>query len=140
MYLEEVFILGPNKEFTVQGNCNYSGNSLFYGELYWDPNGTHLALVAFAGGGQTNATAIKTPYSRFATVATTNDSGKLPTAQFGLGKMGIVTNAGANTLRIFPQVGEILNGVTNGNYDLAPGKTAMFIALSPSAWTSLSFA
>jgi hypothetical protein len=57
------------------------------------------AVVAFAGGGQANATALTTELNRITTVATAGDSVKLPAAAVGL--TIFVMNKGANSVQVF---------------------------------------
>lgn len=67
------------------------------------------ALVAFATGGQTNATALPSQVNRIGTCATAGDSAKLPAATAGL--TIIVINSGAAAADIFPQTGEAINAL-----------------------------
>ena len=60
---------------------------------------TATGLVAAAGGGQANALQLTAHYNKVVTVATTNDSVKLPLAIPGSEVW--INNAGANTLAVF---------------------------------------
>lgn len=91
------------------------------------------AATAYAGGGQGSATAITTAYTRFATVATNGDSGKLPTG--ALGKRITVKNDGAANLAIFPASGGAINGGSaDASVTLYPGEEVTFTATSATAW------
>ena len=90
-------------------------------------------LTAKAGGGQQVATPITTVLNRYTTVATTGDSGTLPVAVGGL--QITITNAGANSMNVFPNTGDQINGGgANVAYALAAGKTAAFNSAGPGVW------
>ncbi len=66
--------------------------------------GAQDGLTALAGGGQAGATLINTRLNRFTTVATGGDSGILQPAVAG--NIIRVSNQGANSMDVFPAVGE----------------------------------
>lgn len=67
------------------------------------------ALTAFAGGGQASALALTAQTNRITTVASVDDSVKLPVSQPGLEVT--VVNAGANPMRVFGAGTDTINGV-----------------------------
>lgn len=67
------------------------------------------SITAFAGGGQTNATALTAQINRVTTVATAGDSVKLPPATVGL--WVVVINKGANPMQVFGAGTDTINGV-----------------------------
>jgi len=69
-------------------------------------------LVANAGGGQANATLIATMFARVTTVASQNDSIKLPPAMPGADLM--VLNAGANAMAVFGSGTDQIDGAGAG--------------------------
>lgn len=90
-------------------------------------------LVAFAGGGQASATLVTVTINRFTTVASIGDSAKLPIAAAGMGIT--ITNASANSMNVFPGLGDSINGAaTNAAYALAAGKTATFTSADLLIW------
>jgi hypothetical protein len=97
--------------------------------------------VAFAGGGQAGAIAgaasqIVQDITRFVTVVTIGDSGALPAAVKG--KRLTVNNTAANSMNVFPQVGEAINALAvNVAYALAGGKTAQFTCAVNGTWDVL---
>ena len=66
-------------------------------------------LTALAGGGQTGATPLIEGVNRFTTVTTTGDSAILPLAVPG--NRVTVINAGANSMNVFPAVGQSINAL-----------------------------
>ncbi len=96
--------------------------------------------VAATAGGAQAGTAIVSGYSRIVTVASANDSVQLPKCQAGGapdtlppgntdGLFLVITNAHAsNSARVYGQTGQTINAIAaNSPYDLAAGKTAMFL-------------
>jgi hypothetical protein len=65
-------------------------------------------IVAFAGGGQANATQITGQTAKVTTVATAGDSVKLPPAAPGLDIMLI--NRGANPMQVFGSGADVIDG------------------------------
>ncbi len=92
-------------------------------------------IVAFAGGGQTSATSLTTEYNIVATVATAADSVKLPEASANLiGMRIIVANDGANSMNVFPVLGQDGSGGTNTAVAVAAAARAQFVVKSATAW------
>ncbi len=114
------------------------------------------SITAFAGGGQASAVLLDSGYNRVTTVASANDSVKLPSCHTGPSNTGpmpsgiisgnttglllYVTNAAAaNSMNVFPQTGESINALSaNAAYAVAANKTVQFLC-SPGGtiWYSL---
>lgn len=93
-------------------------------------------LVALAGGGQAGATPITTGLTTAGTVATAGDSVLLPSA--APGAHPLVANAGANSLNVFPAIGEVIGaGAANAAFAIPAGKAAQFFATAPGRWRAL---
>jgi hypothetical protein len=81
------------------------------------------AITAFAGGGQASATALTALLNRVTTVASANDSVKLPASEVGL-TIELKNAAAANSLNLFPITGEIINALAaNAAFAVAAGKS-----------------
>jgi len=104
-------------------------------EAHWDINGP---LTAFAGGGQTNAVAlVASKMNRVTVVGTAADSVKLPQATV-LGRELIVINSGANSVNVFPFLGDSINALSaNAAFAVAAGKTAVFYSPVANIWYAL---
>jgi hypothetical protein len=90
-------------------------------------------LTALAGGGQTGATLLTGSICRVSTVATAADSVILPNAFAG--REHHVINAGANSMNVFPAVGETINALSaNTAFAVAAGKTCSFFSPADGAW------
>jgi hypothetical protein len=93
-------------------------------------------LTANAGGGQGSATQLNAGMNVVATVATTGDSVKLPTAEQGVEVL--VANDGANAMDVFPSSSdEIDNAGVNAAVSVGANKSALFRAVSASQWFML---
>lgn len=91
-------------------------------------------VAAAAGGGQTNATALTATYNKVTTVASANDSVKLPASVAGM--MVAITNGHAsNSLQVFGVSPDTINGVATGTgVALAAGKTGIYLCPVAGAW------
>ena len=98
---------------------------------------TQDSIVAFAGGGQANATPITAMNGRVTTVATAADSVKLMPSALGL--IVYVTNASAtNSMNVFPALGDTINALAvNTAFAVAAGKTCGFICYTAGQWHTL---
>ena len=95
-------------------------------------------ITAAAGGGQANAVGIVAQISRVATVATTADSIKLPLAGPYIGAELTVINAGANSLNLYPAVGDQINALgANAAFAVAASKTATLTSMGGTQWHSM---
>ena len=83
------------------------------------------SLTAFATGGQTNGTLIGSSYNEFTTVASGGDSAKLP-AVHPLGSKVIVKNNGANSMDIFPALGDQIDTLGLNTAVAVPSGQAIF--------------
>lgn len=97
------------------------------------------AITARAGGGQALAYQLSAEYSIVSTVATAADSVKLPEISTNLiGMKCLVANDGANSLNIFPVLGQDASGGTNTAVALAAAGRATFVAKSATAWEKVA--
>lgn len=90
--------------------------------------GEDSSLTAHAGGGQTNALQLKGALEVVTTVASANDSVKLPGAEQS--RVMIVINTTANAMQVFTQetTGVTINGTAGSTGVSVPaGHTAIFI-------------
>lgn len=99
------------------------------------------ALTAHAGGGQQVASYLTSVANRFATVATIADSATLPpTTGEGADLVGLkieVYNTAANSMNVFPNNGEAINGLgANAAFAVAGGKSAIFRCTAAGQWAS----
>lgn len=93
-------------------------------------------LVALAGGGQAGATGLTGDINVIATVATAADSVQLPQAMAG--REISVTNTSANSMNVFPFVGDKINALSvNAAFAVAAGKTCSFFSAASGQWYSL---
>lgn len=93
-------------------------------------------VTAFATGGQASGTLLTTALNRVTTVATANDSVKLPVAVAGM--QITVFNAATNSLNVFPGVGDGINVLgANAAYGLTAGKTVTFFSTVAGNWHAL---
>lgn len=87
---------------------------------------TANGLTALAGGGQTGATLLAADINRFTTVGTAADSAILPVSVAGM--VIEVINSGANSMTVYPAVGETINALSaNTGLAVAAGKTISFV-------------
>lgn len=102
--------------------------------------GIETGLTAHAGGGQASAQALSASASfhEVTTVGSGNDSVKLPAAT-GSGNIHIIKNsAAANSLQVFGQSTETIDGVTSATgVAIAAGKARWFIDSAAGKWQSL---
>lgn len=94
-------------------------------------------ITAFAGGGQSSATALTANINRVTTVATAADSVKLPLAVAGACVI-VINAAAANAMAVFPQTGDIINALSaNTSLSVAANKTIEFYCAVTGTWNSL---
>jgi len=123
---------------TVTGQFTQTENQVVRGAYF--RMSTAGSITATASGTQSTSVLLDAGYNVVTTVATNNDSVKLPACNIGgpIGAAGLgntdglmvwVTNAAANTLYVFPQSGQKINGgTTDAAYtSMTGGKTAAFI-------------
>jgi hypothetical protein len=96
--------------------------------------GTTTGITAFAGGGQTSATALTTMVNRVDTVATAADSVKLPVVSTP-GVAVTVINTSANAVQVFGPGTDTINAVaTATGVSLPAGKTGIYTWTSSLKW------
>lgn len=90
-----------------------------------------------AGSASTDATAITSSFSVFATVGS-NEGARLPTAG-GKGPF-VVINSGANALKVYPAAGEKINNgtATTGSFSVTNAKQAIFLPAGNQWFAALS--
>lgn len=94
---------------------------------------TNTNVVAHAGGGQANATPLILGMNNIVTVATANDSVRLPATV--LGQTVIVVNLSSNSANIFPAVGNAIDGNgLNNPYGLPAAKLVVFYGMKDIQW------
>lgn len=100
--------------------------------------GSETGITAHAGGGQGSAYALTKKCSYVTVVASANDSLVMPAAKVGMEMF--VGNAGANTLYLYPAVGEqILGRAVNANTTVATTKGIMMVCIVDGIWMERSF-
>lgn len=98
------------------------------------PGSSKSGIVAFAGGGQANATPLTSDNNIVGTVATAADSVKLPAAVFGTSIL--VLNDTANSMNVFPQSGEAINaGAADAAIAQATKIGALYTCMKTGLWT-----
>ena len=97
-------------------------------------------LTAFAGGGQGSATLLGSSYNEFTVVATAGDSAKLMVGH-PKGTKVFVKNNGANSMDIFPAVGDQIDTLgLNNAVSLPAGKSILFMTTTGNnTWTVMDF-
>jgi len=91
---------------------------------------TNAAVASYAGGGQTNATALAATANVVTTVASANDSVKLPLAKKGM-KILVHNGHASNSMQVFGAGVDTINGVaTATGVAQAAGKSALYYAVS----------
>lgn len=97
------------------------------------------AVVAFATGGQANATQLAAQVNRIGTCATAGDSVKLMLAVAALaGLQVVVINDGAASCNVFPGVGDTINGqAANAAFAVPAGQTVTFSTTAAGAWQTI---
>jgi hypothetical protein len=109
------------------------------------------SITAFAGGGQTSAVLLNSGINRVTTVASANDSVKLPPCRDGVGAAGppgapsktlgmvifAVNAAAANSMNVYPTSGGSINALSaDAAYAVAANKTVGFVCIG-TIWYSL---
>jgi hypothetical protein len=94
------------------------------------------SITAYAGGGQTNATALTSAINRVTTVASGNDSVKLPAATVGA-RVEVINATATNSLNVYPVSGEYMNATQNGAFAVAAVKAVSFICAVTGTWNTL---
>jgi len=93
-------------------------------------------IVAHAGGGQTNASALNIGINVVQVVATSGDSVLLTVDV--LPQTIIVVNRGASALNVFPRTGDSINDLAvNASISISSGSQLMFIGVTETNWITL---
>ena len=117
----------------------YAGGNTAYPVDAWltAEHTTNAAVASYAGGGQTNATALAATANIVTTVASANDSVKLPLAQKGM-KVLVHNGHGANSMQVFGSGVDTINGVaTATGVAQAAGKSALYYAVADGDGTAV---
>ena len=98
------------------------------------------SITAYAGGGQTNATALASGgqvINRVTTVATGGDSVLLPANTPGAFVI-VVNGGGGNSMNVFPQGSAAINAVSGGSaFAVAQNARVLFFCVSATQWYTL---
>ncbi len=94
-------------------------------------------ITAKAGGGQANAVLMTAAMNRVVTVASGNDSVKLPPSVAGLDVVIINAHA-SNGINVYPQTGEAINALgANTAFAMSANKVATFYCTTAGQWHSI---
>jgi hypothetical protein len=96
-------------------------------------------IAALAGGANSSATPVLFGFlNRITTVTSGNDSVALPpvTAAPVGSILMVVNNSGANSVRIFPDTGAVINNAA-ASLDMANAKSCLFCRTTPIQWTTI---
>ena len=94
------------------------------------------AITAFAGGGQSSATALTSTINSITTCATAGDSVKLPTATAG--SIVQVSNLGAAYANVYPASGDLIDALAaNAAVSLPVGGSLFFTCAVTGSWKSM---
>jgi len=98
---------------------------------------TTSSIIAHAGGGQANATQTNLGINVVTTVATQQDSVKLPTTVQG--QTVIIANKGLNGLALYPASGNSINGLAaDTSLTIFPNESYAFYGVSASNWVAIN--
>ena len=98
-----------------------------------DGGSYQAGIVAAAGGGQTNATLLTSSYNSVDTVASANDSVKLPPSKPGTSIT--IINASANATQVFGSGTDTINAVAYATgVSQASGKVASYFCVALGKW------
>lgn len=98
--------------------------------------GALTGITAFAGGGQASATALISKYNNVTISGADLDSVKLPAALVGK-KVCVLNTDAAQTIDVFPQSGEFMDGVVNAASNIAAvGNGKIYECFFDTYWTS----
>mgnify|MGYP000917482537 CR=1 FL=1 len=97
----------------------------------------NAAVTAFAGGGQASATALTSTANIVTTVASANDSVKLPLAKKGM-KVLVHNGHATNSMQVFGAGVDTINGVATGTgVAQAATKSALYYAVADGDGTAV---
>lgn len=113
----KIAVTAPNNKFAFDELGTLIGFVNNGAETFFPASGSDDNVVAFATGGQANATRLNYNNVRVTVCATLNDSVILPFGRPGM-QMSIL-NAGAQTMRIYPATGDFIDGGVNNPITVA---------------------
>lgn len=125
----------------VPGFRVVSGGSLMraFAKMFQGGLDRATGIVAKAGGTKAAAVPLVNSLNLVATCATLNDSVLMPKAIAG--SVVFITNNGAQTLAIYGQGTDTIDGAATATADtLAAGKTACWVCYATGAWFSIQSA
>lgn len=121
---------------TVQQESGFGYDGRHFTQSYLD------SITATPSGTQSNSITLNSMVNRVTTVATAADAVRLKAiASFIGGSLVVaVINAGANTLNVWPQLGDAINSLgANNAFAVPPGGVAVFYSTVAGKWyTALS--
>lgn len=122
--------------YTILGPHLISGAGL--NQLFANPqSAVENAITATAGGTQAAARVLTARFNQVSVCASANDSVMLPAGNAGA--LCMIANDGAQSLQVFGQVGDTIDGVaTATGVAMAAAKRGLFWCIAPNTW--LSFA
>lgn len=130
IYLGYVTAVGTTPTLTL---TNFNTSTLVIGGT-----GATNSITAFAGGGQTSATAMTSTINRVTTVATAADSVRLPAATAG--RAVTVTNSAALSMQVFGATTDTINGVATATGVPQPaGTTVRYVSPADGTWYAFNF-
>ena len=98
--------------------------------------GTVASGLTATGSSQTDAYAITADVNEFTTVAASTGA-RLPASR-NVGDSIFFYSIGAQTLTVYPPVGETINAIAAGSgFSVATAKTAVFVKVNATRWASL---
>ena len=114
-----------------------SGNTIFTASAGGIPKySVEDGITAFAGGGQTSAYQLTKAISRIATVASANDSVKLPASEVGM-EVVVVNDAASNAAKVYGKGTDTIDAVASATGNaLAAGKRATYTCYLAGKWVS----
>lgn len=96
------------------------------------------AITAFATGGQASAVPLTTVLNRVTIVGTAADSVKLPQAIAGMSGITVYNSAAANSLNVFPFLGDSINALAaNTAFAVPAGKNVVFGCAVNGTWHAI---
>lgn len=98
--------------------------------------GTVASGLTATGSSQADALAISAEVNEYTTVAAS--TGAILPANCNTGDSIFVYSIGAQTLTVYPPVGETINAIAAGSgFSVATAKTAIFVKVNATRWASL---
>lgn len=106
------------------------------GSAFEVDNSALSGITARAGGGQALATLLTRTINRITTVASANDSVKLPPAKAGM-IVYVINAAAANSMNCFPATGGVINALSpDAAFAIAANKAVIFVCAVDGTWNT----